>query len=201
MLAAVIARTDDAAAAAAGGGGAARFSYLSLGNGGAGGGGGSSGNGGGSGGGGGGGDKSKCVSALVDAYVYELCTFAGGRATQRRNDGGGSTRLGTFDGFTFHNDNDDTGKLNNNAGGGGDDSEGDGVWRLHYRGGAHCAGVGARSLTVDVVCGAETTLSAVAEPDRCVYTATLQTPGACTERAARRLRAFIDEYLPEPPTR
>lgn len=94
----------------------------------------------------------ECFQTRVDQYTYEMCVFGGAKQDP------GATSLGQWGGF---------------------DGEERGVFQ--FTGGTHCWNGPQRSLTVSAVCGAETQLSEVTEPNRCEYAARFSTPAACSQ--------------------
>lgn len=50
-----------------------------------------------------------------------------------------------------------------------------------------------RSFRLSLACGGSNALSEASEPEKCVYTATLTTPAACTEEEADKLRAEVED--------
>lgn len=101
----------------------------------------------------------ECFQARVDQYTYEMCIFGGAKQDP------GGTSLGSWAGF-----------------GGADKSV------IQFTGGTHCWNGPQRSLTVQAVCGAATSLAEVSEPSRCEYAAKFTTPAACN-------RALLDDAL------
>jgi hypothetical protein len=107
----------------------------------------------------------KCFSLAADGYTYEACPFGTGAAKQEP----GSTSLGTFAGWLP------------GAGPGSDRPS------FHFTNGLACWNGPARSLTVEVECGAATALLKVEEPNRCEYLARMTTPAACEAAQAAAL--------------
>eukprot|EP01126_Amoeba_proteus_P067457 TRINITY_DN996_c0_g1_i9.p1 TRINITY_DN996_c0_g1~~TRINITY_DN996_c0_g1_i9.p1 ORF type:complete len:421 (-),score=122.55 TRINITY_DN996_c0_g1_i9:93-1355(-) len=62
---------------------------------------------------------------------------------------------------------------------------------MQFMGGQRCWGGPDRSLTVRVVCGADTVVEEVREPAKCEYSMTLRTPGACREAELVQLRGRL----------
>ena len=92
-----------------------------------------------------------CTSKVARGYKYEVCLFQ--KAKQDSN------RLGDFSESTL-------------------DAKGR-VIGMTFKNGAYCYNGPARSMTVTFVCGTETTLVDIDEPETCVYSATMATPAAC----------------------
>jgi Glucosidase II beta subunit-like protein len=109
----------------------------------------------------------QCFSTDVDHYTYKVCPFEG--ATQDP----GSTSLGTWAGFV----------------------EGSGYTAAQFSGGLACWNGPARSLRLDMVCGPETMLLKVEEPNRCEYRADFMTPAVCTPEVVAQATARADEAL------
>jgi protein kinase C substrate 80K-H len=105
----------------------------------------------------------RCVEAHVDKYVYKVCPFH--QAEQL--EGGHGPRLGTWKGF------DDSGE------------------HMLFDDGDVCWQGPNRSMTVRIHCGATETLTKVAEPSRCEYTAEMTTPAVCNKDSLMDLRAAI----------
>lgn len=57
--------------------------------------------------------------------------------------------------------------------------------------GQRCWNGPSRSLRVELACGPEDVLSAVAEPETCAYTAVLETPAACSPGLKDALLASV----------
>ena len=68
-------------------------------------------------------------------------------------------------------------------------SEGGG---FSFTGGLGCWNGPARSLSVDVVCGAESAMQKVEEPNRCSYRAVFATPAACTAQLVQESQAAAE---------
>eukprot|EP00697_Spironema_sp_BW2_P012750 gnl/Spiro4/29399_TR14396_c0_g1_i1.p1 gnl/Spiro4/29399_TR14396_c0_g1~~gnl/Spiro4/29399_TR14396_c0_g1_i1.p1 ORF type:complete len:599 (+),score=139.08 gnl/Spiro4/29399_TR14396_c0_g1_i1:92-1798(+) len=107
----------------------------------------------------------ECTSYDSREYSYQLCFFD--KVMQRSSSDSSSVHLGSWDRW----------------GGGGT--------IMHFSHGAMCPGGPERSVSVTVECGPRTVLSAVTEPDRCVYTARLATPAACVESVVAALDAAV----------
>lgn len=105
----------------------------------------------------------QCVEAHVDKYVYKVCPF---HQAEQLEDGHGP-RLGSWKGF------DDSGE------------------HMLFDNGEVCWQGPTRSMSVRIRCGATETLTKVAEPSRCEYTAEMTTPAACSEDRVMELRAAI----------
>ncbi|KAG7670253.1 hypothetical protein KSW81_008387 [Nannochloris sp. 'desiccata'] len=105
----------------------------------------------------------RCVEAHVDKYVYKVCPF---HQVEQLEDGHGS-RLGSWKGF------DDSGEY------------------MLFDNGDVCWQGPNRSMTLRIRCGATETLTKVAEPSRCEYTAEMTTPAACSGDRVTELRAAI----------
>ncbi len=105
----------------------------------------------------------RCVEAHVDKYTYKVCPFG---EVQQLEDGSGP-RLGSWKGF------DESGE------------------HMLFEDGENCWQGPNRSMTVRIRCGATETLTKVAEPSRCEYTAEMTTPAACSEERVKELRAAI----------
>jgi protein kinase C substrate 80K-H len=99
----------------------------------------------------------ECYSAVVSEYKYTICPF--GQAKQEPKNGGGSTNLGNFKGFTG--------------------PEGNKYSKIAFEGGQKCWNGPSRSLTVEVKCGSEGSLSNIIEPSKCEYTGTFRHPAVC----------------------
>ncbi len=106
----------------------------------------------------------RCIEAAVEKYIYRVCPWD--RAEQA--EGGSPTSLGRWEAL-----------------------EEGGAPRMRFGGGAHCWQGPARSLALELVCGADEAVSRVAEPSRCEYTARLATPAACSAAAVDALRAEV----------
>lgn len=107
--------------------------------------------------------EGRCVEAHVDKYVYRVCPFH--QVEQLEN--GHGPRLGSWKGF------DESGE------------------HMIFDNGDVCWQGPNRSMTVRIRCGATETLTKVAEPSRCEYTAEMTTPAACSEERVVELRAAI----------
>jgi protein kinase C substrate 80K-H len=107
----------------------------------------------------------RCVEANVDKYIYKVCPFD----EVRQLEDGSGPRLGSWKGF------DDSGE------------------HMLFDNGDVCWQGPNRSMTVRIRCGATETLTKVAEPSRCEYTAEMTTPAACSEDRVKALRAAIAE--------
>jgi protein kinase C substrate 80K-H len=105
----------------------------------------------------------RCVEAHVDKYVYKVCPF---NQVNQLEDGHGP-RLGSWKGF------DESGE------------------HMLFDNGDVCWQGPNRSMTVRIRCGATETLSKVAEPLRCEYTAEMTTPAACSADRVLELRSAI----------
>lgn len=108
----------------------------------------------------------RCFNATIEPYVYSMCPF--GAAKQ---DPGGVS-------------------LGHNKGLGDTLQAGQPV--LLFEGGAGCWNGPARSLRVELACGAKDALSRVEEPNRCAYEARFETPAACSAAEAEKLAAAAD---------
>ena len=105
----------------------------------------------------------RCVETKVDKYTYRVCPFSEAEQAEDARD----TSLGSWTGF------DEAGE------------------HMLFEGGEQCWGGPQRSMTVRVKCGAEETLSRVAEPSRCEYSAEMTTPAACSEAQVAVLRSSL----------
>ena len=105
----------------------------------------------------------RCVEAYVDKYTYKVCPF---HQVDQLEDGHGP-RLGSWKGF------DESGE------------------HMLFDNGDVCWQGPNRSMTVRIRCGATETLTKVAEPSRCEYTAEMTTPAACSEERVVELREAI----------
>lgn len=106
-----------------------------------------------------------CVEGFSDKYTYRICPY--GDATQK--EGSHSTTLGSWSGF-------------------------EGLV-MKFDNGQTCWQGPARSIHVDVECGATDTLDKVVEPSRCAYRALLKTPAACSESLVAELQAEIERKV------
>lgn len=64
---------------------------------------------------------------------------------------------------------------------------------MSFKGGQACWQGPARSITVSLRCAVKERLSHVDEPNRCEYTAELETPAVCTPAAAQALQAELQQ--------
>lgn len=103
-----------------------------------------------------------CIEAFKDKYTYEICPF--GSANQV--EGGSRVSLGKFSRME------------------------DG--KMKFTDGQKCWQGPARSITVDISCGATDKLDAVTEPSRCTYAAHLKTPAACTPLHVENMKAEVE---------
>eukprot|EP00049_Salpingoeca_infusionum_P010984 m.189777 g.189777 ORF g.189777 m.189777 type:complete len:471 (+) comp14800_c1_seq1:62-1474(+) len=95
----------------------------------------------------------QCFEYIDREYKYKICPFD--KATQEPKKGGRSTSLGKWNGFA------------------------DEYAKMSFTNGEKCWNGPARSMSVTVVCGSESALLDVQEPNRCEYTTTLTSPAAC----------------------
>lgn len=102
-----------------------------------------------------------CFSVDLTEYTYEICPFA--EARQKPKNGGGSTGLGKFEGFT--------GKDNKYT-------------VMKFSGGQKCWNGPQRSMTVTLSCGVDTTVANVQEPSKCEYSAQMTSPALCEPPSA-----------------
>ncbi|KAK0083151.1 hypothetical protein PV325_009236 [Microctonus aethiopoides] len=100
----------------------------------------------------------QCFQFTNFEYIYSMCMY--GRTTQSAKSGGSEVLLGQW--------NDWTGTEMNNK-----------YSQMKFTGGATCWNGPTRSSTVDLRCGLENKLVAVAEPRRCEYTMIFETPAVC----------------------
>ena len=98
----------------------------------------------------------ECFEVQVTEYTYKVCPFDNAKQ--------GHTSLGNFEGFV--------GKKGNK------------YTQMKFGGGQKCWNGPARSMTVDLVCGEETTPTNVQEPSKCEYSMTMSTPALCDQPAA-----------------
>ena len=98
----------------------------------------------------------ECFEVQVTEYTYKVCPFDNAKQ--------GHTSLGNFEGFV--------GKKGNK------------YTQMKFGGGQKCWNGPARSMTVDLVCGEETTPTNVQEPSKCEYSMTMSTPALCDEPIA-----------------
>jgi len=108
--------------------------------------------------------KDQCVSVVVKQYTYEVCPYSS--AAQKES---GSTSLGNWDGIEREDE-----KL-----------------AMKFVNGQTCWQGPARSLKVYMECGASNELHTIEEPSKCVYTARLRTPAACSEKDLEHLKASV----------
>lgn len=98
----------------------------------------------------------QCFEVQVTEYTYKVCPFDNAKQ--------GHTSLGNFDGFV--------GKKGNK------------YTQMKFSGGQKCWNGPARSMTVDLVCGTDTTPTNVQEPSKCEYSMTMSTPALCDQAEA-----------------
>ena len=110
------------------------------------------------------------TSALGGEWNYEICPF---KNAAQKGQSGGSTSIGNWEGFA------------------------DDYKTLKFTNGQHCWNGPARSLTVSLVCGAESEVLSVDEPEVCKYTMRFRTPAACTQAQAEAAKAELDALAPE----
>jgi hypothetical protein len=105
----------------------------------------------------------QCFELKADAYTYVMCPFDAARQEP------GSTSLGSWQGWA--------------------EGAGPAAARpaFSFSGGLACWNGPARSLRVDVACGAENEVTKVEEPNRCEYRADFLTPAACGAEEAAQL--------------
>jgi len=60
--------------------------------------------------------------------------------------------------------------------------------QMKFDHGEHCWGGPDRSMVVNLVCGKQTELTEVKEPNKCEYSMSMKTPGACTPETLEQLR-------------
>lgn len=106
----------------------------------------------------------RCIETKVDKYTYRVCPFKEAEQVEGEH---GHTSLGRWGGFD-------------------EDME-----HMKFKDGDHCWQGPQRSITVRVRCGATEVLTRIAEPSRCVYSAELSTPAACSQAYVDELRAAL----------
>jgi len=102
-------------------------------------------------------------------WDYEFCPF---KDAKQKGKGGGSTGLGSWQGFE------------------------DDYTVMKFTNGQHCWNGPSRSLTVTLTCAAEHKIVAVDEPEVCKYDMRFETPAACTPAHATRAQADLDALSP-----
>ena len=102
----------------------------------------------------------RCYSIMDKGYRYEVCPFQEARQN--------SAKLGSYSTHSFGTE---TNKIH---------GETDTVVSMQFRDGDFCfANKKPRSMEVKLVCGLETTLDNLVEPEVCSYSAVLSTPLLC----------------------
>jgi len=101
--------------------------------------------------------KGQCFEFRNNEYVYKLCPFD--HTSQRGINGGGETRMGSWDRW--------------------DGPIPDTFSRMKFSNGQSCWNGPARSTTVKLVCGTENVVESVTEPNRCEYEMLFSTPVIC----------------------
>lgn len=111
--------------------------------------------------------KNACLTVTEGKYDYEVCIY--GRATQKdKGHKTGGTGLGSWEGMSF------------------DEETGHRV--MKWEKGQQCWNGPARSATVIVTCGAETSLLSAEEPDTCQYLLEMESHIACDD-------AYFQKFL------
>ena len=109
----------------------------------------------------------QCYEYTDREYVYKLCMYK--QVTQRSKSGGRETTLGNWDSW---------------------DGEDNSV--MKYTGGEKCWNGPNRSMTVQMVCGAEEAILSAGEPNRCEYAMEFATPASCKDPSAAGEHSHIE---------
>ena len=107
-----------------------------------------------------------CIETTVDKYRYEICPFKS--AVQKEGSASYGTTLGNWEGFSE-----------------------DGTVLL-FTHGAHCWQGPNRSMHVTLQCGETEVVKQVEEPNRCEYTAILETPAVCTSEYVATIKRRVE---------
>jgi len=101
----------------------------------------------------------QCFEYKDNEYTYKMCPFD--TCTQRSNNGGADTRLGSW---TDWNGPEETRYT-----------------QMKFSGGQQCWNGPARSAIIILHCAATNSLKQVTEPNRCEYEMHFETPAACSK--------------------